>query len=83
MPLKVLRDKKDVNLELTLKEHQPSKPGVSTPSHNGDAARHFGDRFLSGLKADVRVDAVPGKCSRATWRGGQRRRASRTGCRRT
>jgi multidrug efflux pump subunit AcrA (membrane-fusion protein) len=61
VPLKVLRDKKEVALELTLGNHSPAKTDGSAVAHTGDPARHFGARFMPGLKADVRVDAAPGK----------------------
>ncbi len=60
VPLKVLRDKTEVDLELTLNRRSPSKTESNSPSHAADPSRHFGAKFLSGLKADVRVDSMPG-----------------------
>jgi multidrug resistance efflux pump len=61
VPLKVLRDKEELVLTLTLKNHTPAKTDGNGTTHAADPSKHFGASFMSGLKADVRIDSVPGK----------------------
>ena len=58
--LRVMRDKKEMEIELTFSNHASSaKRGTNT-----DPTRHFGAKFQAGLPATIRVDAAPGRVLR-------------------